>query len=107
MALTFGIWCPIHSGGWDRREAADRQDLTWESAKDASLYAESLGFEYNLIAARWYGPVLECYSTTAALASITKTLRLIIAVHSGLIQPQIVAKMGANIDQISKGRFHI
>jgi FMNH2-dependent dimethyl sulfone monooxygenase len=84
-----------------------RRDLTWEDAREATLYSESIGFEYNLIAARWYGPVLECYSTTAALASITRTQRLIIAIHSGLVQPQVVAKIGANIDQITNGRFHI
>lgn len=107
MAMTFGIWCPIHSGGWAKREATGVQDDAWDIAKDLTLYAESLGFEYELIAARWYGPVLESYSTTAALAAITSKIKLIVAVHSGLVQPQIVAKIGANIDQISGGRFHI
>lgn len=107
MALTFGIFCPIHSGGFAKRETVGGQDPTWEEAKRVSLQAEDLGFEYNLIAARWYGPVLEPYTTTAALASVTSRIKLIIAMHSGLFQPQLVAKMGANIDQISGGRFHI
>jgi len=107
VALTFGIFCPIHSGGFAKRQTSDGQDPTWEEAKRVTLHAEEIGFEYNLIAARWYGPVLEPYTTTAALASITSRIRLIVAVHSGLFQPQLVAKMGANIDQMSGGRFHI
>lgn len=107
MALTFGIFCPTHSGGFAKRESVGGQDPTWEEAKRVSLAAEALGFEYNLIPARWYGPVLEPYTTTAALAAVTSRIRLIVAVHSGLFQPQLVAKMGANIDQISGGRFHI
>jgi dimethylsulfone monooxygenase len=107
MALTFGIFCPIHSGGFDKRETAGVQDPTWAEARRVTLRAEELGFAYNLVAARWYGPVLEPYTTTAALASITSRIHLITAVHSGLVQPQLVAKMGANIDQISGGRFHI
>lgn len=107
MSLTFGAFCPIHSGGFTKRETSGTVDLTWEEAKSVTLRAESLGFEYELIAARWYGPVLEPWTTTAALASITSTIHLLVAVHSGMVQPQLAAKMGANIDQISGGRFHI
>lgn len=107
MGLTFGIFCPIHSGGFAKRETTSGQDPTWEEAKRVTLQAEALGFEYNLIAARWYGAVMEPYTTTAALAACTSRIHLLTAVHAGLIQPQIVAKMGANIDQISGGRFHI
>jgi FMNH2-dependent dimethyl sulfone monooxygenase len=63
--------------------------------------------EYELIAAGWSNPILEPYTTTAALASVTSRIRLLVAIHAGLIQPQVVAKFGANIDQISGGRFHV
>jgi FMNH2-dependent dimethyl sulfone monooxygenase len=107
MSLTFGIFCPIHSGGFTKRETVDGQDPTWAEARAVSLQAEALGFEYNLIAARWFGAVLEPYTTTAALASITTRMQLLVAVQAGLVQPQVVAKIGANIDQISGGRFHV
>jgi len=107
VPLTFGIFCPIHSGGFAKRETSGGQDPTWEEAKRVTLLAESLGFEYNLVAARWYGAVLEPWTTTAALAAITSKIHFLTAVHSGLFQPQLVAKMGANIDQLSGGRFHI
>jgi len=107
MPLTLGLFCPIHSGGFTKRETSGGQDPTWEQAKEITLLAEELGFEYELIAARWYGAVLEPWTTTAAMAAITSKIRLLTAVHSGLFQPQLVAKMAANIDQISGGRFHI
>ncbi|MDW5593445.1 LLM class flavin-dependent oxidoreductase [Conexibacter stalactiti] len=108
MSLSLGFWAPISTGGWKERHGGDDPvDPTWEQLKQVTLTAEQLGFEYTLIAVRWFGPVLEALTTTAALAAVTERIHMITAVHTDLIQPQVIAKMGANIDQISRGRFHI
>jgi FMNH2-dependent dimethyl sulfone monooxygenase len=74
--------------------------------------AESVGFDYALVAARFIftqgkGDHLEALSTVAALAPVTQRLKLIAAVHPGLWHPGAIAKMGATIDYISEGRFGI
>jgi FMNH2-dependent dimethyl sulfone monooxygenase len=43
----------------------------------------------------------------AALAPVTRQIHLLIAVHPALYPPQLVAKMGASLDRISHGRFHL
>ena len=38
---------------------------------------------------------------------VTKRIELMVAVHPGMITPQVVAKMGSSLDRISGGRFSI
>ncbi|MBA2679826.1 MAG: LLM class flavin-dependent oxidoreductase, partial [Ktedonobacteraceae bacterium] len=50
-------------------------------------------------------PILEAWTTAAALASSTKSIEIMTAIRPGFRNPAVVAKMAANIDQISRGRF--
>jgi FMNH2-dependent dimethyl sulfone monooxygenase len=105
--LKLGFWCPIHAGEFDVRKAKTGKDDTFDYAKEVTLLADANGFEYCLVAARYIGATLEPWTTAAALAAITRHVRPLVAVHSGLVQPQIIAKQGACLDQLSQGRFHI
>lgn len=112
MSISLGIWTPIHSGeftsiGKNMKPGSEAKDHGFDVAKEVIQLADSHGFEYTLVASRFIGNTLEPLTTTAALAAVTKQIRFVVAIHSGLMQPQIVAKMGASIDQISEGRFHI
>jgi FMNH2-dependent dimethyl sulfone monooxygenase len=44
---------------------------------------------------------------SSALAMKTTDIELMVAVHPGIVAPQVVAKMGATLDRISGGRFAI
>lgn len=67
--------------------------------------AEALGFDATLVAERYMGPDLEAWMLASALAARTTAIELIVAVHPGVLAPQLTAKMGASLDRISNGRF--
>jgi F420-dependent oxidoreductase-like protein len=53
-------------------------------------------------------PVLECWTTLAALASATTRIRLGTMVTSnGFRNPALLAKMAANVDVLSRGRLEL
>jgi FMNH2-dependent dimethyl sulfone monooxygenase len=80
-------------------------DKGFAFAKTVIQLAERSGFETTLIAARHLGPDLEAWTLASALAAVTEKIELMVAVHPGIITPQMVAKMGASLDRISGGRF--
>jgi FMNH2-dependent dimethyl sulfone monooxygenase len=80
-------------------------DLNFTFAAETLQRAEALGFEITLIAQRFLGPDLDSWIHAAALAPMTKTIEIMAAVHPGIMDPRITAKMGASIDRISGGRF--
>ena len=111
MDIQFAYWA-TNLGGLVLSDLP--QDVSWTFDYNARLaqIAETAGFDYALIAARFIlthgrGEHLESLCTTAALAAVTQRLKLIAAVHPGLWHPGVVAKMGATIDHISNGRFGV
>jgi len=83
---------------------AGASDGTFEFARDVVRRADELGFDTTLIAERFLGPDLEAWVLAAALAVVTRRIELMVAVHPGMVTPQVVAKMGASLDRISGGR---
>ena len=119
--MQFGIWTPLpHTirpePGMDRaiaRAQSGRRSLggqdggTFEFACDVVRRADELGFDTTLIAERFLGPDLVAWVLASALAMVTKRIELMVAVHPGMVTPQVVAKMGSSLDRISGGRFSI
>ena len=110
MDIKFAYWVPNVSGGLVVSKIPQRTDWTFDYNAKLAQTAEEVGFDYALAQARFiasYGAEyqLEALTTVAALAPVTKKLKLIAAVHPGLWHPGVVAKMGATIDFISGGRF--
>ncbi len=106
-----GFWLPIF-GGWLRNVEDEGMPPTWEYCRDLARRAEALGFSTTLIAELNLNdikgpgePVLEAWSTAAALAASTDTLEIMTAIRPGFRNPAVVAKMAANIDRIAGGRF--
>ena len=115
--MQFGIWTPLphtirpeprmdaavaaikHEAG-----LAGRDDDTFGFACDVVRRADELGFDVTLIAERFLGPDLSAWVLASALAMVTKRIELMVAVHPGMVTPQVVAKMGASLDRISSGR---
>ena len=74
-----------------------------------ALEAERLGFEAVWVSDHLMSgskPILECFSTLAALATTTATIRLgsLVACNS-YRYPSVLAKIAATIDHISNGRL--
>lgn len=108
--IKFAYWVPNVSGGLVVSKIHQNTDWTYDYNAWLAQTAEEVGFDYALAQARFiasYGAEyqLEALTTVAALAPVTKRLKLIAAVHPGLWHPGVVAKMGATIDNISNGRF--
>jgi len=108
--IKFAYWVPNVSGGLVVSKIPQRTDWTYDYNAWLAQIAEEVGFEYALAQARFiasYGAEyqLEAIATVSALAAVTQKIKLIAAVHPGLWHPGVVAKIGATIDSISKGRF--
>ena len=101
-------------GGWLRNVDDEHMEATFEYNKRVARRAEQLGFDITLLAELNLNdikgataPVLECWTTAAALASVTEKVELMNAIRPGFRLPALTAKMAANIDHISGGRFSL
>ena len=109
--MRFGYWMPVF-GGWLRNVDDERMDASWGYTKRLAQRSEALGFDLTLVAELFLNdikgpdaPALDAWSTAAALAAVTDTLELMIAVRPQYHPPAQLAKQAANIDQISGGRL--
>lgn len=109
--MKYGFWLPIF-GGWLRNVEDEQMPATFEYTKDLVQAAERWGYSTTLIAELYLNDIkgpehdaLEAWTTAAALASVTEKIEIMAAVRPGFHNPAITAKMAANIDQISNGRF--
>jgi len=107
----FGFWLPTF-GGWLRNVEDEDMAATFDEALDVARSAEEWGYSTTLVAELNLNdikgvdqPVLEAWTTSAALAATTRRLEIMAAIRPGFRNPAIVAKMAANIDNISGGRF--
>ena len=109
--MKFGFWLPIF-GGWLRNVEDEKMPPTFDYAKTVIQAAENWGYSTTLIAELYLNDIkgpeqdsLEAWSTAAALAAVTDKIEIMTAVRPGFHNPAVTAKMAANIDQISNGRF--
>ncbi|MGG1572943.1 LLM class flavin-dependent oxidoreductase [Fictibacillus sp. NRS-1165] len=109
--MRFGFWLPIF-GGWLRNVEDENMPPTFDYAKKVIQCAEQWGFDTTLIAELYLNDIkgpdqdsLEAWTTAAGLAAVTEKIEIMTAVRPGFHNPAVTAKMAANIDQISGGRF--
>jgi FMNH2-dependent dimethyl sulfone monooxygenase len=117
--MRLGIWTPLpHTIPAEPTLDAAIADLRTQgrgAAVDRSLQfaidvvtrGERAGAATTLVAERLLGPDLESWILGTALAGHTKNIELMIAVHPGIVAPQMVAKLGASLDRVSGGRLAI
>ncbi|GAA2821781.1 dimethylsulfone monooxygenase SfnG [Crossiella cryophila] len=108
-SLKFAYWVPNVSGGLVTSDIEQRTDWGYEYNKKLAVLAENNGFEYALSQVRYiasYGAAYQHESTSFSLALLlaTQRLKVIAAVHPGLWQPGVLAKLIATADHLSGGR---
>jgi FMNH2-dependent dimethyl sulfone monooxygenase len=111
--MRYGFWAPVF-GGWLRNIADEGMEASWAYMKRLCLRAEALGYDLTLIAELNLNdikgedqPALDAWSTAAALAAVTTSLELMVAVRPNFHHPALLAKQAANIDRISGGRLSL
>ncbi|ADV82415.1 LLM class flavin-dependent oxidoreductase [Terriglobus saanensis] len=109
--IRYGYWMPVF-GGWLRNVEDEQMEASWEYTRKLAQRSEDLGFDLSLIAELNLNdikgtdaPSLDAWSTAAALAAVTSTLELMVAVRPTFHSPALFAKQAANIDRISNGRL--
>ncbi len=109
--IRFGYWMPVF-GGWLRNVEDERMDASWEYVSKLARRSEQIGYDLSLIAELNLNdikgvdaPSLDAWSTSAALAAVTQSLELMVAVRPTFHSPALFAKQAANIDRISNGRL--
>jgi FMNH2-dependent dimethyl sulfone monooxygenase len=109
--MRYGFWTPVF-GGWLRNVPDEGMAATWEYTKGLCQRAEQIGYDLTLIAELNLNdikgidqPALDAWSTAAALAAVTDSLELMVAVRPNFHHPALLAKQAANIDRISNGRL--
>lgn len=108
--MRYGYWAPVF-GGW-LRNVDDERAASWENLSRLVRRSEETGWDLTLIAELNLNdikgveaPALDAWSSAAALAAVTKTIELMVAVRPNFHQPALFAKAAANIDRISGGRL--
>src|SRR5579875_3873530 len=111
--MRYGFWLPIF-GGWLRNIDDEQMPATWEYVRDLSIQAEDLGYDLTLIAELHLNdikgpeaPSLDAWTTSAALAAVTRKLEIMIATRPTFHNPALLAKHAVNIDRISGGRLSL
>jgi FMNH2-dependent dimethyl sulfone monooxygenase len=111
--MRYGYWLPVF-GGWLRNVEDERMEASWNYVSRLARRSEQIGFGLTLIAELNLNdikgvdaPSLDAWSTAAALAAVTESLELMIAVRPTFHLPALLAKQAANIDQISRGRVSL
>jgi FMNH2-dependent dimethyl sulfone monooxygenase len=111
QGIRYGYWMPVF-GGWLRNVDDEKMHATWEYTRRLAQRSEQIGYDLSLIAELNLNdikgidaPSLDAWSTSAALAAVTETLELMVAVRPTFHSPALFAKQAANIDHISNGRL--
>ena len=114
--MRYGIWTPLPNtvqpepgldAGTEQlvtHGRAGEPDLSLKFAVQTLQRAEQLGFDLTLIAQRWLGPDPDCLILGTALAAATQKMCIMPALHPGVIDPRVAAKMMATLDRVSGGR---
>lgn len=119
--FILGLFLPIQDGGWTPSTLPRTTTWTFDYNAKLTQRAEALGFDLVFGLAQWashggYGGKtryreisLDSFMATAALAACTERILLISTLHIlyGPWHPVHLAKFGATLDHISKGRWGI
>jgi F420-dependent oxidoreductase-like protein len=116
LKLKFGYQQPSHTFENVSGEEEKRANVTiFDQLSDIAKSSEELGYDSFWImdhltqisfAGNYEEPIMESYTTLSALAPLTHKIKLgALATCNIFRNPALLAKMGATIDQISKGRF--
>jgi alkanesulfonate monooxygenase len=83
-----------------------RLESSWEHCRDLVMQAESLGYD-NVLMPSGYPAGIDTTAFAAGIASLTRRIRLLLAVRIGENWPPQLARQLATIDQMAGGRLTV
>jgi len=111
--MRFGYWMPIF-GGWLRNVQDEGMTIAWPYIRDLAVESERQGFELSLIAELnlndikgHRAPSLDCWALAPAVAAVTSTLELMLAIRPNYHSPSLTAKALSTLDTIAPGRLSL
>lgn len=115
--MQFGLYAPIPmatvgspeivlaaAGALDPLPAGLR-DGQFEHGLELLQAADASGFALCLFAERHLGSDIAAWVLASAIASRLNNIRALVAVHPGLVDPVMIAKLSASLDRVCKGRM--
>ena len=115
--MQFGLYAPIPMATVGSPEIAlshaqalkplepGQRDGQLEHAAKLLMAADANGFDLCLFAERHLGSDLSGWLMAGALASRFENIRALVAIHPGLLDPVLTAKMSVSLDRMCKGRM--
>jgi len=114
--MDIGVFIPINNNGWIISATSPQYMPSFELNKQVVQKAEAYGLDFALSMIKLHGfggktefwdHGLESFTLMAALASVTKRIKLYASTAVLTLPPAIVARMAATIDDVSGGRFGV
>ena len=108
-----GVFMPMANGGWILSKNTPTLDGSYAYNRKVAILAEECGLDFimSMSKFRGYGGETHHWESTldpvvmmAALAEVTKRVKVWTTIHTILQNPAVVAKMMATLDQVSGGR---
>lgn len=115
--MQFGLYAPIPMATVGSAEIAQavsealsplpdgRLDAQFDLGVELLEAADRAGFELCLFAERHLGNDLAAWVLASAIASRLDRIRALVAVHPGLVDPVMVAKLAVSLDRVCRGRM--
>ena len=117
--MKFGLYAPIPMATVGSPETAravaealrplppGARDAQFELSEDVLLTADAVGFSLVLFAERHLGHDISAWVMASALGSRFRNIRSLVAVHPGMWDPVMIAKLAVSLDRVCPGRMAI
>jgi len=115
QGCVLGLFLPNESWAEFPTLAPTTTEWTYAYNREATLVAEDAGFAFVLPPGRWKGlqgddinwrgASLDVVTLSAALLEATTRITVMTTLHTNVFNPVVAAKFGADMDQISGGRW--
>jgi dimethylsulfone monooxygenase len=115
--MQFGLYAPIPMATVGSPEVAQavtealsslpdgRLDAQFDLGVELLAAADAVGFDLVLFAERHLGNDLAAWVLASAIGSRLNRIRALVAVHPGLWDPVMVAKLAVSLDRVCRGRM--
>ena len=113
MKAEFGVFLPVANGGWIVSRNTPVLDGGWAQNREAAIIADEEGLDFVMSMGKWrgfggdtdhWGSSLESVSMMAAIAPLTKRVKIWATLHAILHNPVVAAKLITTLDHVSGGR---